>query len=84
MKKAIIESIESVKVRGNETIVYVSLSGMRADLSQCIEIHPSEIKSWHGVDGNGWSTDFELKPGIEIFYEEISFRVLKGASFEDK
>lgn len=86
MKYAVISLIESVKVENGKTVVSVSLNGMRSDLSDNIEIYPSEIKQWYGVDAKGNSIKHELKPGVTIFYKNLhtATRRLEGVSFTDE
>lgn len=67
MKKALIKSIDSV---GNGEC-RVSLCGMRADLSQCIVIRISDIKSWYGIDKEGYSVSYSIKAGVVIYFDTI-------------
>lgn len=66
-------------IRKDEVIV--SLYGMRADLTDCMIIVPSEITEWFGVDNNGYSVEYEIKPGVEIEFDSISFRKLINPRF---
>lgn len=67
MKKALIKSIDSVE-NGE---CRVSLCGMRADLSQGIVIRICDIKSWYGIDNNGYSVSYSIKAGVLIYFDTI-------------
>lgn len=80
MRKTIIDRVESVNHGG---VCYVSLKGMRADLSQAIEIHINDIPSWFGVDISGNSIECKIEAGATIFYERIEHRRLVNPRFTE-
>jgi hypothetical protein len=67
MKKTISIITGINEVRNNE--VLVSLSNMRADLTDCLAIKLSEIKEWFGVDDKGYSIEYSIKVGQKIEFE---------------
>lgn len=77
MNKVVIEKVEAVR----DGIVYVSLCGMRADLSHCMQIRLSEIPNWSGVDKDGCSVVYSITAGATIYYDRISFRELINPRF---
>lgn len=70
---AVITDINYIRYNStmNATDVYVSLSGMRADLTDCLKIRTSDIKQWCGVDKNGYSIQYELRVGTTIYFDSI-------------
>ena len=67
MKSEII-NVESVKFNGK---VIVSLSGMRNDLN-CLEIDPNDIKSWFGIDKDGYSVEYRIQVGQWIDFDDVT------------
>jgi hypothetical protein len=82
---AVITDINYIRYNStmNETDVYVSLSGMRADLTDCLKIRTSDIKQWYGVDKNGYSIQYELRVGTTIYFDSIfvKTREIENPSF---
>lgn len=77
MKEAVIKKVESIK----DGVVYVSLYGMRSDLSQSIEIRLSDIQGWYGVDDKGFSIAYSITEGAIIYYDDIILRRIVNPRF---
>lgn len=82
--KAIIKSLEKVCIN-SDSYVSVSLDGMRADLSEGIIIYLRDIKNWFGVDEQGYSKRYSIRPGTTIYFDNISAktRTMINPRFEE-